>query len=116
MLTVQWIKCGQPISHWCNLLTVNLEDVKTTGVYVIWHGGEKANVVRVGQGDIKDRLTKHRADKDILAYKEFGLYVTWASVRSEYLDGVEAYLAACYSPLVGERFPNVGQIAVNLPA
>lgn len=90
--------------------------MSTVGVYVIWHGGKPPDVVRVGQGNIKDRLTKHRAEKEILAYEEYGLYVTWASLEVEYLDGVEAYLAGRYSPLLGERFPDARQIAVNLPA
>ncbi len=117
MLLVSWVKCGElPDSIWCDFTGVNLENVDALGVYVIWHGGKPPDVVRVGQGNIKDRLTQHREDKKILAYKKYGLYVTWARVEPEFLDGVEAYLANQYSPLLGERFPDAVQIAVNLPA
>jgi len=85
------------------------------GVYVIWHGGQTPKTVRVGQGVIKDRLSAHRQDNQIKAYSQHGLFVTWASVPAAERGGVEAYLAAQLNPLVGERFPDVRQIAVNLP-
>ena len=73
-------------------------------------------VVRVGQGDIATRLGEHRNDPEILAYAKLGtLRVTWASVPANQRDGVEAYLADTWNPLVGERFPNVAPITVNSP-
>lgn len=65
MISLNWVKCGGGV--WCELALVNLENVNNTGVYVIWHGGQPSRYVRVGQGDIKDRLSKHRNDKEILA-------------------------------------------------
>jgi len=114
-LNLTWITCNNG-GGWCPLEDVNLAGVNTLGVYVIWHEGNPGRVVRVGQGDIKDRLTKHRADKQILAYKSRGtLRVTWASVSSFYRDGVERYLAETWKPLVGEAFPDCDSIAVNSP-
>lgn len=110
MLALQWIKCTE--AKWCPLLTVNLTNVKTFGVYVIWIGG--GNYVRIGQGDIAARLTAHRSDPAIT--KHSNLYVTWASVPAAQVDGVERYLYQKCSPLVGERCPDCAPIAVNLPA
>jgi hypothetical protein len=114
-MKVEWIKCGNG-SNWCPLETVNLDNVDTKGVYIIWHAGNPSRVVRVGQGDIKDRLSKHRKDSEILAYRSHGtLLVTWAWVSSNQRDGVEHYLAEKWNPLVGDAFPDALPIAVNSP-
>jgi hypothetical protein len=114
-LNLSWVKCGDD-GHWCALDSVNLDKVDTEGIYIIWHEGNPSRVVRVGQGDIKDRLTKHRTDKKITAYSKNGtLRVTWASVSSFYRDGVERHLANTWNPLVGDAFPDCQPIAVNSP-
>lgn len=114
-LTVTWEKCGND-NHWCDLLKLDLESIKVkTGIYIIWHHGTNPRWVRVGQGDIKARLSAHRNDKDVLKYENLGLSVTWADVPSTKLDGVEAYLGNQCDPLVGERFPDRTPIQVNLP-
>jgi hypothetical protein len=114
-MIVTWIKSTE--NEWLWFETFNLASVgKTTGVYVIWHNGQPPWTVRVGQGDIVDRLTAHRSDQQILAYRGYGgLTVTWATVPALCLDGVERYLAEELRPLVGDRFPNVVPIPVNLP-
>jgi hypothetical protein len=113
---VDWIKCGNG-GNWCPLETLNLDSVgDVSGVYVIWHEGNPARVVRVGQGKIKDRLSAHRNDNEILQYRRNGtLRVTWASVSSNQRDGVERYLAQTWPPLVGDAFPYALPIAVNSP-
>jgi hypothetical protein len=114
MATVTWIK--STTGTWLPLETVDLSYIATNGVYVIWHGGQNPWTVRVGQGDIKDRLTAHRGDRVILAHKsKGGLYVTWAALSAPYLAGVERYLANQLSPLVGDRHPDIAAIPVNLP-
>jgi hypothetical protein len=115
-MLVNWIKCGDG-SNWCPLETLDLDSVgDVSGVYIIWHAGDPSRVVRVGQGDIADRLGKHRKDKEILAYNKKGkLLVTWASVPSKYQDGVERFLADKWSPLVGDVYPDAEPIAVNSP-
>ncbi|MCK4252459.1 hypothetical protein KAX97_13505 [candidate division WOR-3 bacterium] len=115
-MIVQWNKCQG--GGWCNLLTVDLEHEhfnSMEGVYIIWYGGDNPATVRVGQGFIRDRLASHREDLDILTYKQFGLYVTWAQVAANQRDGVERYLAERFNPKVGSRFPEVDPIEVNLP-
>jgi hypothetical protein len=116
MLSVTWIKSTQNV--WLPFETFNLGSVTpTTGVYVIWHGGQPPWTVRVGQGDIAERIGVHRGDQQVLAYRSYGtgLFVTWAAVPAYSLDGVERYLADQLRPLVGDRFPNVVPIPVNLP-
>lgn len=115
MLNVKWQKCQGDV--WCSLVNLNLESVsQKIGVYLIWHEGNPGVVVKVGQGDIVDRLAAHRRDPEILSYGKRGtLRITWASVDARYLDGVERYLGETWPPLVGSRFPEVAPIAVNSP-
>lgn len=114
-ISLTWERCGDD-NHWCDLLRLDLESISVdSGVYVIWHGGNNPKYVRVGQGNIKDRVSKHRNDPDILKYKQFGLFVTYASVGVTDLDGVEAFLGEILNPLVGDRFPDRTPISVNLP-
>lgn len=113
MLTVTWIKSTN--DTWLSLERVNLANVMTRGVYIIWHRGNPGRVVRVGQGVIADRLSAHRNDRKILAYANRGLLVTWASVSAAQQDGVERYLADTWNPLVGDAFPDAAPIAVNSP-
>ena len=112
-LSVKWIKCKS--DTWCPFERVNIENVTAEGVYIIWHGGNQSAVVRVGQGDIKTRLTAHRSDPEILAYRKSGaLMVTWAAVPEAQQDGVHTYLGDLLSPLVGGA-PSATPIAVSSP-
>lgn len=114
-MNVNWIKCNN--DTWCSFENVDLSDVKTVGVYIIWHQGNPGRVVRIGQGDIAARLKVHRSDKEITQYATHGkLRVTWAAVGSQKdRDGIERYLANSWSPLVGDAFPNATPISVNSP-
>jgi hypothetical protein len=112
-LQLNWVKLTN--GNWPSLQTVNLSNITTTGIYIIWHGGNPGKVVRVGQGIIPNRLISHRQDRQILAYQAYGLYVTWAAAAQQYLDGVERFLAETWNPLVGDRFPDAYPIAVNSP-
>jgi hypothetical protein len=103
---------------WCNLLKLNLNHShfeNLNGVYIIWHGGKQPATVRIGQGVIKDRLSNHRSEQEILAFSNLGLLVTWAQTNKQELDGIERYLAESLNPKVGDRFPTVYPIQVNLP-
>jgi hypothetical protein len=114
MITLSWVKCVENV--WCSLERLDLDNVTANGVYIIWHSGNPGRVVRVGQGNIAERLKAHRTDQSILAYKKNGqLYVTWAAVPVHHLDGVEAYLALQWNPLVGDRYPYAVPLAVNSP-
>ena len=113
-MQVNWIK--STTDTWLSLERVNLANVRTVGVYMIWHTGNPGRVVRVGQGDIAERLTAHRRDPAITQFAKYGeLRVTWASVPAVSLDGVERYLANRWKPLAGDAFPDSIPVAVNSP-
>lgn len=115
-MQLNWLKCTS--GNWCSLERLDLSSITVKqGVYIIWYQGQQSSkVVRVGQGNIAERLSAHRNDPKILHYKSFGpLMVTWASVSSQHLDGVERYLADTWTPLVGDAFPNARPIAVSSP-
>lgn len=107
-IQLKWVKCTG--SKWCSLQKLNLDSVSGEGVYAIWN---QSNMVRIGQGDIADRLLEHRTNPQITRYGD--LHVTWAIVPEHYRDGVERYLADHYQPIEGDRFPQTQPIAVNLP-
>lgn len=111
-----WNKCER--DTWCPLLTLNLSHPVfdgLVGIYIIWHGGPNASTVRVGQGEIADRLKAHRLDPQILAYSPHGLFVTWAKVDRSQLNGIERYLGDTLKPKIGGRFPDAVPLSVNLP-
>ena len=113
-IDLDWMKCDANV--WCELERVDIPSIgKVFGVYLIWCGGLSPRWVRIGQGDIKDRLSKHRSEPKILVYRRHKLFVSWASVDRSKVDGVEAYLATQCNPLVGERFPDRIPIPVNIP-
>jgi len=126
MLSPNWVK--RTDQAWLRLEKVDLSEVTTQGVYLIWHGAytwrdqngreclQQSRWVRVGQGVICDRLQVHRSDAAILKYRAGTLYVTWASIPVAQRDGVERYLGEQLNPLVAERFPQAVPIPVRLPA
>ena len=73
MKSVIWVKAKT--GDWLSLNTFDLTSIRTKfGVYIIWHGGDNPRVVRVGQGDIADRLACHREDDEVQAYIGEGLF------------------------------------------
>lgn len=113
-IDLDWMKCQANV--WCELERVDMPSIGDVfGVYLIWHGGSFPRWVRIGQGNISERLTQHRSDPKVLMYKRYTLFVSWAPVRRSEADGVEAYLASQCNPLVGERFPDRIPISVNIP-
>jgi hypothetical protein len=115
MVQLSWVVRADN-GAWLDLPYADLSNVATEGVYVIWMPIQGRNVVRVGQGKIAQRVSAHRKDQEIIAHGQSGvLKVTWAAVSAEYRDGVERYLADQLNPLVGDAFPDVLPIAVNLP-
>ena len=110
-MRVDWIKCQN--DNWCDFLTVNLSHEHFNdlhGVYIIWSG---ETVVRIGSGEIKDRIADHRNNQEITDYPN--LKVTWAKVKANQMQGVEKYLADTLNPEIGERFPDRTPIDVNFP-
>ena len=87
------------------------------GVYVIWYTSPgTAKVIKLGSGNIAERLKDHRQNQDITKYSSYGqLKVSWIILDESELLGVEKYLSRAYSPIVGDRYPeSVTEIKVNL--
>ncbi|MDD9812109.1 MAG: hypothetical protein OXU71_10455 [Gammaproteobacteria bacterium] len=119
---IRWIKCESKKCEsgaWCKLNSVNLQHSHfdgLEGVYIIWHyDGQRPETLYVGQGKIRERLSAHHENVAIQNSKYGPLHVTWAKVDAGDRDGVEAYLGDKLRPLVGEKFPAVHPVAVDLP-
>lgn len=104
-------------NKWLNLSNLDLTNLHATGVYLIWHGGENPRIVRIGQGNIAARLAAHRLNHQIMRYVESGpMMVTWAEVEDQAMrDGVEAYLATEFKPLIKDKVPEVSPIQASSP-
>ncbi|MHC8510455.1 MAG: hypothetical protein ACYYKD_13920 [Rhodospirillales bacterium] len=118
MVQITWSKRND--GNWFDFMRPIQFQGKLIGVYIIWHNGafsKNAEVVRVGQGDVEDRLSAHWQDVNITRHKNRGmLLVTWAVVLSEHTrDGIERFLGDTLKPLEGKRFPNAVPISVNYP-
>ena len=109
-MRVKWVRYKK--KGWCALNNLNLENISTIGIYVIWK--PQSYVVRIGQGDIASELHSLRNNPKIT---QFGrdLLVTWASVSEDHLDGVERFLYEQFSPMNADRVPNARMVQVNLP-
>ena len=122
-MTVNWTRNTQN-NEWFDFLKLNLDSPyfsNKKGVYVIWYTSPlAAKVVRLGSGNIAERLKEHRSNQDILKYSGLGqMKVSWIiadnnPVKDSDLLGIEAFLANHYSPLIGDRYPDVTPIQVNL--
>ena len=114
-----WMKCKN--NAWCSLDQIDLEstyyDNFKGSIYIIWYWDNFGNpvTVKVGQGNLRERLTAHRSDPRIQQYAHLNLLVTWTSLPSNLLDGVEAYLGKALKPRVGSLFPDAKPIPVSLP-
>jgi len=114
-MKIDWCKCVLQSSCRLNLLNLNNEHFDNlTGVYVIWSGDDIRNVVSVGQGIIRDELINMKIDKKVLGYGP-DLFVTWAAVPKNSMEGVEAFLYNKLNPMVQHSIMNNDLINVNLP-
>jgi hypothetical protein len=114
-MQLDWIKYDT-VGALLELQRVNLSQVDMGGVYIIWRAGTPPRAIRLGQGDIADRLGCHKQDSEVLAEARISrLYVTWAEVPVSARDAVECYLGKLLVPVVGDRFPSCQPLAVNLP-
>jgi len=117
-LVLEWMKCLG--DRWCSLFDVRLDSRhldELNGVYIIWYWEDRylPAVVRVGQGNIKERLLQDRQKPAILALKDYDLVVTWAFVGESQRDGVERYLGETLDPIIKSLLPEASPIRVILP-
>ena len=110
-----WVKRSQ--QTWCKLFDLDLDLIRTYGVYVLWHGGFPSRVVRVGHGDISTELRACSTDPRVTCYLADGpLLVTWAGADASAAPGIHLYLADALRPLIEDRAaPNVVAIAAHSP-
>jgi hypothetical protein len=69
--------------------------------------------VRVGSGNIGERLAAHQADTKILHYRRLG--ILRVTLLGNQRLGIELYLAETLQPLVGECCPDVVPLAASIP-
>ena len=113
LLTLDWYK--RVDGNWWPFNDVEPGLLGGYGVFVIWKDGGAATVsavLYVGRGSLRDEFARCR--RDPLFHGE-GLYVTWSTLSSQFLDPVAAYLYQQLRPLWGEVMPFVPPMAVNVP-
>ncbi len=112
---IEWILSTE--RQWLDFLNVDLSELNRRGdkgVYVIFSVmQDEPQAIRLGQGIIAERIAEHQENDAITGFGE--LRVTWAVDLEKFLDGIESYLADTLNPIIGERFPDVPHIEVNLP-
>ena len=111
-MSLKWAKYKK--QGWCKLNNLNLDQVRTSGVFIIWKPQDKNGVIRIGQGHVATELQALRNQSSVVRFGS-DLLVTWASVQKQYRDGVERYLYEQYSPASVERVNNARLVYVNLP-
>jgi hypothetical protein len=124
MIELDWFthyKDGPALGLW----DTNLHAMKLDGLYVIYRPGTLAAppaVVRVGQGNIGDKLRSHSQDAEMRAYLSRAggagatLNVAVAPIASQVIrNGAERYLTDLYRPPAGGGSPDVQPIEVTLP-
>ncbi len=112
---IDWCKCI--LQSRCRLNSLNLKNDyfdNRIGVYVIWSGNDKSKIVSIGRGIIRDELVKMKNNKSVQDYGP-DLFVTWAEIPKDSLEGVEAYLCSKLNPLDHHTTKSVDLIDVNLP-
>ena len=86
------------------------------GIYLIWHEGVPSRVVKIGRGNIAERLSELQRDPEILAYSRKGkLRVTWASAPAAQLEGILHHLKEKWRPPVLTLYAEVEAIEANSP-
>ena len=110
-MDIAWNRCER--GSWCNLAELDLAKINVTGVYMIWNKGPVSKVIRVGQGNVAERLQEQRTNPKITSHG--ALYVTWAEAPSFALVGIERYLAHTWHPVVKGSVPDAFPIKVNSP-
>lgn len=118
LLILEWMKCLG--DKWCGLFDVRLDSNHFNGlegIYIIWYWKDRylPITVRVGHGNIWERLLHHRQEPEVLALKEHNLLVTWAAVGESQRDGIERYLEDTLYPIIKGSLPKAFSIRVLLP-
>lgn len=114
---IEWEICTR--GTWCNLLELDLDHEHfddMEGVYVIWRGADNPLALRVGHGLIRECLAREQNDKDVLAYQQDEIYVTWGKVDRKFCGGIVRYIADVVQPELETFSPDIESIKVNIPS
>ncbi|MBM2813410.1 MAG: hypothetical protein HW421_172 [Ignavibacteria bacterium] len=116
-MEVDWYKCKGDV--WCELDKIDLEHKYLKGlegVYIIWSQPEgKRNILKVSFGSIRTELKRDKEDLSLMAFSNYGIFVTWADVSSFKRKGVASYLIDQLKPKFVEKNVQASHIDVNLP-
>ena len=91
------------------------------GIYILWYPETDLHtfqVVYVRAGIIRNRIDHHRGNHSRILHKVVArhLRLTWTVVPSiAGRNAIERYLAESLRPVVGEAWPDVLPLRVNLP-
>ena len=99
-----------------------------SGIYIIWAATNPRTILKVGSGQIKNRLQKHINDPKVQPYKPYSVYVTWAILPlgtmryfsvdkyTDTLRGIEKFIGFIYPPKLTQLLPvKVDFVFVNIP-
>ena len=118
--TVSWarpLRGGWYSFKWANLRLLCMAE----GIYILWYPETDTRpfqVMYVGQGIIRNRVDHHRGNHSRILHKVVArhLRLTWTVVPSiADRNAIERYLAETLRPVVGEAWPGVLPLRVNLP-
>ena len=120
MTDLKWVKSLD--NNWLDLGRLDLEAMSRNpsrpfGVYIIWHGGQGPRIVRIGKGDIAQRLLAHRQNPLITRFEKQGpLMVTWAVLHDPHRQAaIEKYLNGQFPPLVRDQLSDMAPERIRSP-
>ena len=118
--TVKWarpLRGGWHSFKWANLTILGMSE----GIYILWYPettDRPFQVVYVGQGIIRNRIDHHRGKHSRILHQVEPRFMrlTWTVVPSlADRNAIERYLSETLRPEVGEAWPDVVPMRVNLP-
>lgn len=87
------------------------------GVYVMWTRGIHPKWIYAGAtDDLGEAIGQARDTQEILTFEGHGsVYVTWSPIKTEYRDGVAAYLRSSLTPEITTVLPTDHGLADATP-
>jgi len=116
MIKLDWIRSTQ--GEWCSLFELDLSAEHfndLSGVFMIWHAGERPETILIGSGNIRERLQGLKNDPRMYAHQRHGLFVTWAIAPAYRQPGMVAHLSRMLRPLMDESVSGQKPLEVSLP-
>jgi hypothetical protein len=106
--------------NWTSFVDLDLQDSRlegVTGIFFIWSRDlPYPQSIRIGQGNIRDRLIEMRNDPEVMAYQDKHPYVAWCSPPQSQIDGIITFMYQERPPLVPAPYPQAAPIVANTPS